>query len=302
MKKTRRRCGPRKTTAASRAKDAMTDCTTAIRDPGLNPALFRKFCRIAHEQAGIHLKEGKEALVSARVSKRVRKLGLPNIRSYLKYLEADTTGEEVVHYIDVITTNFTRFFREPEHFEDLKRFVARKSQAGQNQFKLWCTAASTGEEPYSIAMALKDLVDAFGIEFRILATDISTKVLGVAREALYPEKCVSEISMRDRHKFFLKERGPDMKDTWWRVRPEVQARVVFDRVNLAQPPFPMKGPFDVIFCRNVMIYLDQEIRSNLVIEMERLLRPGGLLMVGHAETLTGIRSGLRLIRPSVYEN
>jgi chemotaxis protein methyltransferase CheR len=297
----RRRAGPQDS-ATSRAKDTVTDCTTWSRDAGLNPALFRKFCRIAREQAGIRLGKGKEALVSARVSKRVRKLGLPSIRAYLKYLEADETGEEIVQFLDVITTNFTRFFREPEHFEELKRFVVKRHQEGQREFKLWCTAASTGEEPYSMAMALKGLVDGLGIEFRILATDISTKVLGVARAGVYPDKCVTELPSKDRHRFFVKRRESDGKDVMWGVRPDVRERVVFDRLNLAQPPFPMKGPFDVIFCRNVMIYLEQQIRAGLVAEMERLLRPGGLLIVGHAETLTGIRSGLTLVRPSVYRN
>jgi chemotaxis protein methyltransferase CheR len=272
-----------------------------IRTTGLNPALFRKFCRIAHEEAGLHLKDGKEALVSARVSKRMRTLGIANVRGYLRYLQEDPSGEEIVHFVDVVTTNYTRFFREPEHFNELKCFVERSAQAGQTRFKLWCAAAATGEEPYSMAMALAALIESARLDVRILATDISTKALRVAREALYPDKCVADIPTDVRRKSFVPCCDPPGNQPWWQVRPELRARVVFDRVNLSQPPFPMKGPFDAIFCRNVMIYLNQHVRSNLVTEMESLLRPGGLLVVGHAETLTGLRSGLTMIRPSVYQ-
>lgn len=267
----------------------------------LTTALFKRFCRIAHDQAGISLKDGKEALVSARVSKRVRHLGLPSLRSYLEYLEADESGEELVHFLDVITTNFTRFFREPEHFDDLQRFVESRARRGQERFTIWCAAASTGEEPYTIAMSLKTLIEQLHLEVRILATDISTRVLHTAMEGRYSDKSIAELADRDRKRFFVREGRAGTADPTWLVRPELRSLIVFDRLNLAQPPFPMKGPFDVIFCRNVMIYFTPDVRATLVHEMERLLAPEGLLILGHAETLSGMKTALKPLRPSVYQ-
>jgi chemotaxis protein methyltransferase CheR len=268
--------------------------------PVMERSIFRRFCQLAYQEAGIHLKEGKEALVSARVSKRLRALGLPDLRSYLDYLENDESGQELVHFLDVISTNFTRFFREPAHFELLRRTVQHWNRQGQHLFRVWSAAASSGEEPYSLAMVLLGLAETMPIDCRVLATDISSRMLSFARAGVYPDKAVAELPGVDRHKYFIRRGARGAADTTWEVRREVRARVAFHRLNLAAPPFPMRGPFDVVFCRNVMIYFDNPVRARLVAEIERLLRPGGLLVIGHAETLTAIKTNLRSRGPSVY--
>ena len=259
---------------------------------------FQKFCDIAYRQAGISLREGKEALVSARVSKRVRALGLRDSEEYLRFLESDPTGGELVSFLDVITTNFTRFFREPDHFDDLREALERWYGEGQRRFRIWSAASSTGEEPYSIAITVLETLAGRGADVRILATDISTRVLATASEGRYGESATRAMSPGLRSKYFDRVPGSEAIQ----VRKVVRDIVTFKRLNLAQGPFPMKGPLDVVFCRNVMIYFDRPVRQQLVSEAERLMRPGGLLLIGHTETLTGISTGLSVLRPSVYSN
>ncbi|MBI5507761.1 MAG: protein-glutamate O-methyltransferase CheR [Deltaproteobacteria bacterium] len=270
----------------------------ATRDASLSPSLFRRLADIARAQAGIHLREGKEALLSARIAKRMRVLGLVNARSYLRYLEADTSGVELLHFVDVVTTNYTSFFREPTHFDALRAFVNAAAGAGQRRFTLWCAAAASGEEPFSMAMVMADAALRLGIEFKILATDISTCTLAKARAGVYSRQALGPLSPGERRRFFRRRGVGD--DGTFVVCPEIRDHVAFDRVNLAAPPLPMRGPFDAIFCRNVMIYLDRKVRTAVVAEVERLLRPGGLFAIGHAETLTGIPTTLKANGPSLY--
>lgn len=257
--------------------------------------VFKKLCRIAYETAGINLKEGKETLVAARVAKRLRALGLASERDYLKYLESDASGKELVCFLDAITTNYTRFMREPDHFDTLSKMVSSGSLPARHRFHIWCAAAATGEEPYTIAITLLDAPGGRDLDFKILATDISTRALKAAIAGSYEEGVVEPLSRTQRTKYLHRE-----ENARYLVRPEVKGRIVFRRLNLAKPPFPMKGPLDVVFCRNVMIYFDQAIRQTLVAEIERLLVPGGILFIGHSETLSGITTGLRAVRPSVY--
>ncbi|HVP37990.1 MAG TPA: CheR family methyltransferase [Candidatus Saccharimonadales bacterium] len=267
----------------------------------MTPALFRRFCRLAYEQAGISLHAGKEALVAARVGKRVRALSLESEAEYLEYLEADATGEELVHFLDAISTNFTSFLREPDHFEELKKVVLRRLAEGQKVLRLWSAACSSGEEPYSMALAVLESLGGKPLEFRILATDISHQMLAQAERGVYSAERLAPLSRAQRARYFTPhvDGGPPGAPRY-QVLPEVRAHVVFRRLNLSLPPFPMKGRLDVVFCRNVLIYFDRPVRQQLIQEIERLLRPGGTLALGHTETLTGIRSRLRMVRPSVF--
>ncbi|MBN2799451.1 MAG: methyltransferase domain-containing protein [Deltaproteobacteria bacterium] len=264
-------------------------------------ALFHRFATLAHRRAGISLHEGKLTLVEARVGKRVRALGLSDAGTYLRFLEDDRTGEELVQFLDVITTNFTSFFREPDHFELLRAQLAQCYQAGQRRVRLWSAASSSGEEPYSMAITLLDTLDDPALDARILATDLSSRMLARAQAGHYLEKAVAPVppALRQRH---FSPTGPDPKgNPQVTVSREARALVTFKRLNLAKPPFPMPGPLDVVFCRNVMIYFDQPVRQALITDIERLLKPGGLLLIGHTETLTGIQSRLGTVRPSVYQ-
>jgi len=266
----------------------------------MNSAVFNKLCSIAHVEAGIHLKEGKEALVAARVAKRLRLLGLSSERDYLRVLEEDKSGEELVCFLDAISTNFTSFMREPDHFESLSCWARQNQARSKEPLRLWCAAAATGEEPYSIAITLLEALEGRNQRFKILATDISTRALGCAAAGEYSETGIAPLSSAQRSKHFREVRG-GASGSKYQVCPKVRETIVYRRLNLAAPPFPMKGPLDVVFCRNVMIYFDRNTRQKLISEIERLLAPGGILYTGHSESLAGIHSGLTMLRPSVYQ-
>lgn len=261
----------------------------------MDPSLFERFRAIAYEQAGIELRDGKESLVSARVAKRLRALGLETEKQYVEKLEAESDGEELVQFLDVISTNFTSFFREPEHFRQVQASVAGWLAEGQKRFRFWSAASSSGEEPYTLAMTLADSFAEVNVDWRILATDISTRVLALAQAGRYTQQQVQTVP-QELARRYLRPLGNARVE----VDRELAAKIVFARLNLSQPPFPMQGPLDIVLCRNVMIYFDTPVRQRLVSEIERLLRPGGLLMVGHSETLNGLKTGLSVVRPSVY--
>jgi chemotaxis protein methyltransferase CheR len=260
----------------------------------VSPELFRRFAELTYQVAGIHLKPGKEALVGARVAKRVRELQLSDPAAYLRHLEEQPDGEEMQRFVDVISTHFTSFFREADHFELLRAELAGLLARGRQRVRLWSAACSTGEEPWSMAMTALSVDGAGACDLRLLATDIAVDTLRRAAEGRYPDERVEPVPAALRSRFL--SRTGDL----WEVSPELRALVTYRRLNLAQPPFPMRGPFDVVFCRNVLIYFDAPTRQRLLTAIEALLAPGGLLCIGHTETLNGIRSGLRLVRPSVF--
>jgi chemotaxis protein methyltransferase CheR len=265
----------------------------------MDHALFRAFSDIAFAQAGIRLGEGKQAHVSARVAKRLRALGLKSERAYLDKLQKDESGEELVRFLDVISTNYTTFFREPDHFDLFGELIDERLKQGIHRMRFWSAASSSGEEPYSMAIAATEACAGTLVDFKILATDISTHVLGKAHLGEYTAAQIEPVPKGLRARSFEKA-GQRGAEPLFKVKRELRERVVFTRLNLAQPPFPMKGPLEAVFCRNVMIYLGAEVRQRLIAEIERLLRPGGLLFIGHAETLTQVRSGLKVVKPSVY--
>jgi chemotaxis protein methyltransferase CheR len=271
----------------------------AVTGGDMDRQTFDQFCELIYAKAGIRLGPGKQSLVTARLGKRLRKLGLAGYRDYLAFVEADATGDELVELLNAISTNTTHFFREEAHFERLGGLLRNWAQAGQNRFRLWCAASSTGEEPYTIAMtvreSLRDIRDV-----RILATDLSTRVLHLARQGIYARPQVEAIASSLLAKYFTKLPSVRNEVSRYRVNDDVRALLTFSRLNLAAPPYPMKGPFDVILCRNVMIYFDNVVRKALLAECERLLRPGGYLIVGHAESLSGLLTTLTRVEPSVY--
>lgn len=266
----------------------------------MTPALFQAFRDIAYQQAGISLRDGKEALVSARLAKRVRDLGLDGEAEYLELLRKDASGDEMVRFLDAISTNFTSFFREKPHFDQLTEEARAHLAAGGRRFRVWCAASSSGEEPYSIALTLDQVFHDTDVDYRVLATDISTRVLDQARRGRYSERQIDPVPRELRARHFARVSDPSSDEPRYEVSAKLRERILFKRLNLATPPFPMQGPLDVVMCRNVMIYFDQAVRQRLISEVERLLAPGGLLMIGHSETLNGITTGLRGIRPTTY--
>lgn len=259
--------------------------------------MFRKFCALVYQHAGIKLGAQKEALVCARLGKRMRALGIEEFRDYYALIAGDKTGTELVHLLDAISTNVTQFFRGDKHFSLLAHLLREWEGQGQTRFRIWCTAASTGEEPYSAAMivreTLRDARDAL-----ILATDLSTQALTCAREGVYENRRTEQVPRSLKAKYFM--RRPGSEPETYAVRDEIKRHVKFGRINLANPPFPLRGPLDVIFCRNVMIYFDDEVRRRLLRDLHRLLKPGGYLLVGQAESLSGMLSSFRPVAPAVY--
>jgi len=259
--------------------------------------VFDQLRQLVYEKSGISLGEHKEALVTARVGKRMRQLGMEDYGQYMDHLVADKTGQEIVQLLDVISTNVTHFFREAQHFDVLAELLRQWSDAGQQRFRIWCAAASSGEEPYTISMMMREVLGK-NADAKLLATDISTRVLEKANEGIYEDRHVEKIPAPLLKKYFVK-RGGDQKGNW-EVRETLKELITYGRLNLSVFPYPLKGPLDIIFCRNVMIYFDNEMRSRVLANMYKLLKPGGYLMVGHAESLTGLVSDFKAVQPSVY--
>lgn len=260
--------------------------------------IFNRYREIIYEKAGIALSQKKHALVRGRISKRMRALGIEDFGQYLNRVESDSTGNELTELLDAISTNVTRFFREQDHFDFLAEATSNWLGNGQKKFRFWSAACSTGEEPYGMAMILSECLPESGIDWKILATDISTQVLKTAARGEYSSEKLKNVS-KNRIKRFFHGKKPADNETYI-ARPELRNRILFRRLNLAVTPYPMQGPIDIIFARNVMIYFSQEIRERLVQEAHRLLRQDGYLIVGHAESLTGCLKSFKSVRPSVY--
>jgi chemotaxis protein methyltransferase CheR len=260
--------------------------------------LIDRFREIIYAESGIALSPRKEALLSARLGKRMRALGIASYDEYLRFLETEQGVDEIVPLLDAVSTNVTSFYREASHFDIVRDVVASWVAHGQKRLRFWSAACSTGEEPYSLAMTLADEFDTGALDMRILATDISTQALAQAEGGRYEPRKIAGIPEDQIARHMV--RSINDGEITYTVTPDIRRMVHFTRLNLSQPPFPMRGPLDMVFCRNVMIYFDNDVRLRLLTEIERLLRPGGYLFVGHAESLAGMMSGLKYVAPSVY--
>ena len=266
---------------------------------------FEKISSKIMDLCGINLHTGKRELVKARLSKRLRKLGLGSYEAYMRYVEQDPSGAELANMIDALSTNVTQFFRESQHMDHLRddllpKLTADQRGSGQPKLRIWSAGCSSGEEPYTIAMVLREaLRDIDRWDIKLLATDISNNVLAKAREGIYEESKLRDVPAALRGKYFgLVDSGPPKR---FQTSTALRSMVHFARLNLLEP-WPMKGPFDFIFCRNVMIYFDQATRQQLITRFAELLAPGGALFIGHSESLSGIRHKLRQMYPTVYQN
>ncbi|MGC4053388.1 MAG: protein-glutamate O-methyltransferase CheR [Paludibaculum sp.] len=263
----------------------------------VQPGEFRKIQSLTYQVAGIDLREGKEALVGARLNKRMRELGLKDVSSYLSLVEADRTGLELIALIDALTTNFTSFLREPQHFEFL-RSVILPALSTRASIRVWSAGCSTGEEPYSILFHLAQALEERRLaDISLLATDISTRALSVASSGIYPSERMKELPEAWRKRFF--QRGVGEQEGMVRVREEWRSRIQFRRLNLMED-FTAVPAAHVIFCRNVMIYFDKPTQQKLVQRFAERLEPGGWLLIGHSEGLMGMVHDLSYVMPAVY--
>jgi chemotaxis protein methyltransferase CheR len=279
----------------------MPSLVTAVADQShdeLSPAQFARISELLHRLCGIDLQVGKECLVKARLAKRLRALGLRDFDEYVQYIERDGSGQELLTMIDSLSTNKTSFFREEQHFEFLREHVLPGLCKTRDPIRIWSAGCSSGEEPYSLAIILAEsILDIRSRDVRILATDISTKVLAAAREAVYPQDVVRDVPAMLLNKYFkCVQTAPSRL---YSVNDQLKAMVRLARLNLMEA-WPMAGPFDVIFCRNVMIYFDRPTRETLVRRFWDLLPAMGYLFIGHAESLSGLATEFRYVQPAVY--
>ena len=257
---------------------------------------------LVRKLAGINLHGGKRQLIKARLGRRLRMLGMSSFREYLEYVAHDRSGDELCDMLDALSTNVTSFFREPDHFDYLREEILPRAVAaasgGPRRLRIWSAGCSSGEEAYSIAIEVcEGLPDLAGWDVRILGTDLSHRVLAQAQKGIYGPGRLRDIPGALRHKHFVSLDPPS--HSRYQVHPTVRRLVHFAHLNL-MAPWPMRGPFDAIFCRNVMIYFDRATQRGLVDRFYDLLAPGGLFFVGHAESLVGMRQRLAFTRPGIY--
>jgi chemotaxis protein methyltransferase CheR len=269
----------------------------AIGEVRLSDAELSRIVRLVYQRSGITLHSGKRALVLARLQKRLRAGGFSSFREYLAYAEGDTSGAEITALLDAIATNHTSFFREPQHYDFLRATVVPGCSNGP--LRIWSAACSSGEEPVTIAITLLDALDrSQQSRIRILASDLSTKALGIASSGVYKMERVAGIPLDILRRHF--ERGLGAQAGTARVASHVRRLIEYRQLNFLETS-DLGERFDVIFCRNVMIYFDRDVQQRVVSLLERHLAPGGYLFISHSESLNGTSHGLRWLAPAVYQ-
>jgi len=261
---------------------------------------------LVYERSRINLGPDKRELVNARLGKRLRATQIASITDYCRFLRTEEAEDEIANLIDAISTNHTFFFRENHHFEFLQaralpELIARRPRERWPVLRIWSAASSSGEEAYSIAIALSESLQTLRSDWpwRIDATDISHRILNRARAAVYRQEAVAgHVPPGVVKKYFQRGFGP--QEGYYRVKPMLQGQVEFSHLNLISDAVPFAESFHVIFCRNVMIYFDRPTQEELVNKLARQIVPGGYLFVGHSESLTGIHHPLTLVSPAIY--
>jgi chemotaxis protein methyltransferase CheR len=266
----------------------------------LNAKEFKAVAELMYSVSGVNLTPGKEGLVESRLACRLRALQLESFSDYLAHVQRDSSKRELTMFVDLLTTNKTSFFREAEHFEYLKRHVLPGLKARQAGARIWCAGCSSGEEPYSLAMTLAEEWSGTPLtSTRILATDLSTRILAKAAAAEYERAMVGDLDRARVARHFEPVARSGGGVSRYRVREPLRAMVKVARLNL-MGAWPMKGPFDVIMCRNVMIYFDGATQERLINRFYELLAPGGSLLVGHSESLTALSHNFSYVQPATY--
>jgi chemotaxis protein methyltransferase CheR len=266
------------------------------REFAFSPADFERVRKLIYQHAGISLSDVKQDMVYSRLARRLRATGLNSFADYLALLERGDK-DEWEKFVNSLTTNLTSFFREPHHFPILADHL--QSLSGSSPIKIWCSASSTGEEPYSIAMTVVETFGSFNVPVAIMASDLDTSVLATAEKGVYPMDRVEKISPERMKRFFL--RGSGAQDGFVCVRPELRRLISFQRLNLLDPSWSVRGPLDVIFCRNVMIYFDKPTQYKILSRFAPLMREHGLLFAGHSESFLHAADLFRSKGKTVYE-
>ena len=267
----------------------------STREFNYRDADFERIKSIIYRNAGIHLGDSKKQLVYSRLARRLRALRLPDFATYLAYLEQEPAEQE--EFINALTTNLTAFFRESHHFAILADY-AKKHQSHAHRLRVWCAASSTGEEPYSIAITLAEAFGRYDPPVDIIASDIDSNVLAEASRGVYSLDRIEALPLEQKKQFFLRGKGSNAGKV--KVIDQLRRLIEFKKINLLDKHWPLQGPFDVIFCRNVMIYFDKPTQLMLLERMTRLLRPDGLYIAGHSERFTQATHLVRLVGKTTY--
>jgi len=257
---------------------------------------FERIRKLIYDRAGIALSPIKRDMVYSRLARRLRQTGIHTFGEYLRLLEQGNPTE-LEAFTNSLTTNLTAFFREEHHFPLLQEFLRPRLHKGT--INIWCSASSTGEEPYSIAMSVAELYGAIPSNVKILASDLDTHVLDKARQGIYTEDRLTKVPELLQRKYFL--RGGKLPPGAAQIRPELQAMLVFRQINLLDPIWPMRGPFDAIFCRNVMIYFDKPTQHKILSKFVPLMLKDALLFAGHSESFHHATDLIHLRGKTVYE-
>lgn len=269
----------------------------------LSSADFRRLCTLIYQHSGINLNADKKTMLEVRIKRRVRSLNLNTFEEYCQYLFGpEGQKNEIVHLLDVVSTNKTDFFREPDHFEFLAKKalpdLAARNRAGR-PLRFWSAGCSTGEEPYTLAIVLSEWGLANpGFRFDVLATDLSHTVLAKAARGVFTSEVVRPVAQELRRKYFMRSRDPESK--LMRVVPELRQRIEFRRLNFMDADFGLPEKVDAFFCRNVIIYFDRPTQERIMQKLSRHLLPGGYAFVGHSETLHDMDVPLVPVAPSLY--
>ena len=264
---------------------------------------FHLITRLVYDKFGINLTDQKKSLVVGRLNKVLKNLGLTSFREYYHYVTEEQSGQALSALVDKISTNHSFFFREKDHFDFLQSTILptlalRKKEGETQSLRIWSAGCAAGEEIYTIAMIVREFLgqDLSGWDTGLLATDISLAVLNEARKGVYVLDKIKEVTPQYRSKYFTLYEGEKAA-----VREDLKSMVLFKRMNLMRDKFPFKGKFQVIFCRNVMIYFDNATRLNLVNKLADFIEDGGYLFIGHSESLGRENGRLKYVRPAVYQ-
>ncbi|MBF0622262.1 MAG: chemotaxis protein CheR [Magnetococcales bacterium] len=275
----------------------------SAREASIPEDKFRQLSQFIYKQTGILMPDSKRAMLTARIQKRLRVVGLDSFTDYVDWiLNPREAGGELTHFIDIVTTNKTDFFREPQHFEYLSTQVlpAYTQDNPSKAFKIWSAACSSGEEPYTMSIVLNEFqAKNQGFSFQILATDLSTRVLKSGKNGVYAMDKVAPIPMPLKKKYLLKHKDSSKKVA--KMGPELRKTIRFQQLNFMDNDYGVREKMDVIFCRNAIIYFDRPTTEQIVNKFARYLAPNGFLFIGHSETLNNLKVPFKPVAPTIYQ-
>ena len=288
-----------RTNSIQKASNVPQQKTETVKEFDFTRRDFERVRALIHQRAGISLADSKQEMVYSRLARRLRATGIQSFTNYLDDLESGRMDREWESFTNALTTNLTSFFREAHHFPLLLEHLVALRKKDTRPLTIWCSAASTGEEPYSIAMTACEAFNTLTPPVQIVATDIDTNVLSTASNGVYPMERVEKMAPERLRRFFLKGKGAH--EGMARIRPELRSLVTFKQLNLLAERWPLEGQFDAIFCRNVMIYFDKPTQRTILGRFVPLMKPNALLFAGHSENFLYVSDALRLRGKTVYE-